>query len=165
MKRLCIILFWILVTAELHGQTKSSINLGNGVILSAVVESFKADQHKYDTCDTGQVWKTICLIDGEIWFGTDQGLSIPKNQLTKMTIKINGIEIGLDVSGMYNPTFTGQLAKKQFKLKSIGEEYILYGYFSDGAGTYTAHWTIIRGKSLRQIITKDERDFYWQLEK
>jgi hypothetical protein len=165
MKRLSIILFAVLVTGALYGQTKSSIDFGNGIILSAVVESFKADQHKYDTCDTGQDWKTICLIDGKIWFGTDQGLDIPKNQLTKMAIKINGKEIGLDVSGMYNPSFTGQLTKNQFKLKSLGEEYTLYGYFSDGAGTYTAHWTIIRNESLRQIITKDERELYWQVEK
>ena len=165
MKRLPIILFAILLTAELYGQTRSSNDFGNGVILRSVVESFKADQHKYDTCDTGQDWKTICLIDGKIWFGTDQGLDLPRNQLSKMTIEIKGQEVELDVSGMYNPSFTGQLTKSQFKLKSVGEEYILYGYFSDGAGTYTAHWTIIRGKSLRQIITKDEREFYWQLEK
>lgn len=147
------------------GKRKSSVDFGNGIILNTQVEPFNAGQHKYDTCDMGQEWKTICLIDGKIWFGTDQGLDIPRNQLTKMTIKISGKEVGLDVSGMYNPSFTGQLTKNQFKLKSIGEEYTLYGYFSDGAGTYTAHWTVIKGKSIRQIITKDERAFYWQLEK
>jgi len=165
MKRLLTILVAFLVTAQLFGQEKTSLDFGNGVILNALVEKFNVVKHKYDTCDTEQEWKTICLIDGKIWFGTDQGLDLPKNQLTKMTIKIRGKEIPLDVSGMYNPSFTGQLTKNQFKLKSAGEEYTLYGYFSDGAGTYTAHWTVIKGESLRQIITKDEREFYWQLEK
>lgn len=165
MKGLPAILIVLLVTTALRAQTKSSIDFGNGVTLSAVVETFQADQHQYDTCDTGQDWKTICLIDGKIWFGNDQGLGLPRNQLSRMTIKINGKETNLDVSGMYNPSFTGQLTKSQFKLKSTGEELVLYGHFSDGAGSYTAHWTIIRGKSLRQVITNDERAFYWQLEK
>lgn len=165
MKKLLVILIVVLVTTAVHGQTKSSIDFGNGVILSAVVETFQANQHQYDTCDTGQDWKTICLIDGKIWFGNDQGLGVPRNQLSKMTIRVDGRETSLDVSGMYNPSFTGQLTKSQFRLKSSGEEFVLYGHFSDGAGAYTAHWIIVRGKSLRQIITDDEREFYWQLEK
>lgn len=166
MKRLPLIVFVFLCTGQLFGQKiSSSIGLGNGVVLNSVVEPFNVKQHKYDTCDMGHELKTICLIDGKIWFGSDTGLELPRNQLMKLTIKTKGKEVELDVTGMYNVSYTGTLREKQFKIKLVGEEYRLYGFFSDGAGTYTAHWTIIRGKSFRQIITRDEREFYWEFEK
>ena len=163
MKILILVLVACVTAGPLSGQKKTStIELADGIILNAVAEPFNIKQHKYDTCDTGLDWETICLIDGKIWFGTDMGLGLPRNQLTKLSIRIKGKDIELDVSGMYNPSFTGELDKGQFRIVSTGEEYTLYGFFSDGAGAYTAHWTIIRGKSLRQIITRDEREFHWQ---
>ena len=105
--------------------------------------------------------KGICLIDGAVWFGCDFGFDLPRNQLIKLTLKIKGKEIPLNVSGMYNPRSTGYLNKEFFKLEEYVGGWILYGGFSDGAGAYTAHWRIVKGKSLRQVISNDERQFYW----
>lgn len=134
-------------------------------MLTGVVESFDRSKHKYDTCDTGLGWKSICLIDGKIWFGADAGMTLPRNQLTKLTITINGVEVPLDVTGMYNPSFLNELSFRQFKLKKVEVGHMLFGAFSDGAGAYTVHWTIIKNKSTRNKITKDEADFNWMSEK
>lgn len=162
MKKTLTISIALLIIAPAFGQkVNSSIDFDKGIILNSVCEPFISSQHKYDTCNNRQV---ICLIDGKIWFGNDLGLELPKNQLTKLSIRINGKDVALDVSGMYNPSLTGKLTKSQFKLETSGDIHTLYGYFSDGAGAYTAHWTIVKNKSLRQIITRDEREFYWQME-
>ena len=145
--------------------TTSTIKFENDIILNGTVEPFIQSKHRYDTCDSGLGWKTICLIDGQIWYGNDLGLRIPKNQLTRLTLRINKNDISLDFSGMFNPSFGGGLTKEQFKLKATEDGYILYGHFSDGAGTYTTNWRIVKNKSIRQTISRDERDFYWQLKK
>jgi hypothetical protein len=146
-------------------QTTSTIKFDHNISLIAVIESFIQSKHKYDTCDNGLGSKSICLIDGQIWYGNDLGLEVPKNQLTRLTLRINNSNINLDISGMFNPNPSGRLTKEQFKWKATEHGYILYGYFSDGAGAYTANWKIVKDKSIRQTISQDERDFYWQLEK
>jgi hypothetical protein len=143
----------------------STIKFDHNISLTAVIEPFIQSKHKYDTCDNGLGSKSICLIDGQIWYGNDLGLEMPKNQLTRLILRINENDINLDISGMFNPNLSGRLTKEQFKWKTTEDGYILYGYFSDGAGTYTAKWKIVRNKSIRQTISRDERDFYWQLEK
>ncbi len=146
-----------------HSQSKTSlIKFDNDIILTGVVEPFVRSEHKYDTCDSGLGWKMICLLDGQIWYGNDAGLEIPKNQLSRLTLRVNKNDINLDVSGMFNPNFNGVLIKEQFKLTSTEDGYILYGHFSDGAGTYTASWRIVKNRSIRQMISADERDFYWK---
>jgi hypothetical protein len=165
MKILLLISGLALVEQCFSQPTTSTIEFDNDIILTGTVEPFIQSKHKYDTCDSGLDWKTICLIDGQIWYGNDLGLTIPKNQLTRLTLRINRNDINLDVSGMFNPNFGGRLTKEQFKLKTTEDGYILYGYFSDGAGTYTTNWRIVKNKSIRQTISRDERDFYWQLEK
>ena len=92
-------------------------------------------------------------------------MDLPRNSLTKLTIKINGAEVPLDITGMYNSSFKNELRTDQFKLKKVEVGYVLFGHFSDGGGTYTAHWTIIKNKSIRNKISTDESDFYWQTEK
>ena len=63
---------------------------------------------------------------------------------------------------MYNPRFGFELSSQQFKIIKKAHDYLLYGYFSDGAGSYTAHWKITNGKSFRLKISNDESDFKWQ---
>jgi hypothetical protein len=66
---------------------------------------------------------------------------------------------------MFNPSFNGILYARQFLLKKESEFYKLYSFFSDGEGTYTVHWKIANGISVREVISNDERFFYWQNEK
>lgn len=145
-------------------STTSKVILSPGVTLTGTIENFDASRHKYDTCNSIDGWKSICLIDGKLWFGSDAGLKLPRNQLTRLSIAIGEQVIELEVTGMYNPSIENELSANQFKFEFQEVGHMLYGYFSDGAGTYTAHWKIVNGKSIRQVITNDERAFYWQRE-
>ncbi len=129
------------------------------------MEDFNAKSHKVDTCDTGLDWDFVCLIDGSPWYGSDAGLFFPRNQLNKLVITIDGINIDLETAGMYNINFKKVLRKKQFSLVKSEFGYRLYAFFSDGAGTYTVHWKIVGNKSLREVISNDERYFEWQIRK
>ena len=156
----CILL--LLISNTNAQKITSKVELEKGVILFATIEKFIPRQHRYDTCTTQFNWKMICLIDGKIWFGTDDGMGLPKYKLKSLTLTINGRKIPLDVTGMYNPSFDGYLSKRQIELVKDNAGYLLYGFFSDGAGTYTAHWRIVKNKSMRLKISRDERDFFWQ---
>ncbi len=143
----------------------SKVVLAKNIELVAVIEKFDSTKHHYDTCITDFEWKTICLIDGQIWFGNDQGLDLPKNKLLKLTIVINGTSIPLETHGMYNINYGSlTIREKQFKLTKTNVGFMLYGFFSDGAGTYTAHWQIIKNKANRNVLSNDENNFLWQLE-
>jgi len=65
---------------------------------------------------------------------------------------------------MFNPNFSGTLFESQFKLKRYKDYFILFAFFSDGAGSYSAHWKIENGKSERIVLSIEEEFFEWQLE-
>jgi hypothetical protein len=158
--RLLFLFTGLFVFSNSHAQTiNSRIELDKKIFLEASVKTFNPKEHKLDTCDTGQGWKMLCLIDNNLWFGSDDGLAPPRYQLNKLTITISGKKIPLDVTGMFNPTYTGKLFLKQFYLEKDQPGYALYGYFSDGAGTYMALWKIVKGRSMRLKISRDETDF------
>lgn len=161
-----IFILLILNYSQLTAQKiTSKVVLAKNIELIAVIEKFDSTKHHYDTCITDFGWKSICLIDEQIWFGTDQGLDLPKNKLLKLTIVINGKSILLETNGMYNVNFGSlTIREKQFKLTKTNVGFMLYGFFSDGAGTYTAHWRIIKNKANRNIISNDESNFSWQNE-
>ena len=92
-------------------------------------------------------------------------MEFPKNELTKLTLELNGDNIKLNTSQMFNPNYSGSLNEGQFKLKKTGNSYMLYAFFSDGAGTYTVYWKINNKKSVRVKISNDEKDFEWQVTK
>ncbi|WP_320815689.1 hypothetical protein [Flavobacterium sp.] len=108
--------------------------------------------------------KYLCKIDNQEWYGSDRGIEFPKNELTKLEVIINNNVIKLETSKMFNPSFSGELFETQFKLKKKKDYYILFAYFSDGAGTYSAHWKIINGKSERIVLSNEEEYFEWQIE-
>lgn len=156
-------LLLIVCFTEVKGQkTTSTVSLSDNIKVTGVIEKFDASKHKIDTCTNEFTFKHICRIDGKKWYGSDQGLELPRTQLKQLKIFINNKPISLDVSGMFNPRFGYELSEKQFKLVKKASQYLLYGYFSDGAGTYTAHWKISNGKSTRLKISNDEKDFTWQ---
>ena len=89
-------------------------------------------------------------------------MDYPKNKLENFTVKLNECYIKLDISKMFNPNYSGELNKNQFKLEKQNDNYVLYGFFSDGAGTYTTNWKIKGCKSERSELSQDEEDFEWQ---
>jgi len=156
MKIILILIFTILSFGQLLAQRNiSTVKIGDNISLTATIESFDSSKHTYDTCDTGLGWSGICLIDGEPWFGCDNGMDLPRNQLVKLSIKINGKDILLDVGGMFNPSYNNEIKKEQFEIENGEFGYYLYGYFSDAAGSYTVQWIIIKGKSMRLKIFKE----------
>ena len=158
------ILFFLLFFVHNSGQNKNNdIKLSKNVHLNYEIKKFDKSKHLLTFCKKG-VQKFICEIDNKKWFGSELQIEIPKNELVKLSIKIHGKTTNLDVSQMYNPNFGGQLGKNQFKLVKYKNYYKLFGYFSDGAGTYTSHWRIVNGNSNRILISNDEKDFEWQLD-
>jgi len=143
----------------------STINLGGGITLTSSIEKFDPSKHIFDTCGAKMQQPSICLIDGKIWFGTDEGMELPVTQLKRLTFTVNGSAIALDITGMYNPSGGNTLKKDHFKVKKEGSGYMVYGMFSDGAGSYTAQWKIVKNRSIRLKISNDEADFKWQNEK
>lgn len=130
----------------------STVELDKQTMLTALIETFEPSKHSYDTCDTGLGWKAICLIDKQLWFGSDAGMELPKNQLIKLSLELKDYQIELDVKGLYNPSWNNQLRKEQFKLEKAEIGYTLTGNFSDGAGAYSVQWLIVNQGSIRIAI-------------
>jgi hypothetical protein len=158
MKQVSLILL-LLSPVFCFGQSiTSSVRLPGGAELRSVIAAFKKDAHRVDTCQRSY----ICKIDGREWYGLDRGLDLPKNELVSLKLKVKGRFVNLPVAGMFNPNYSGRLSAKQFSLKSDRGAYMLYGYFSDGAGSYTAHWRVKGNRAERIVISTDESDFSWQ---
>ena len=146
-------------------KSKSGIiDLADEINLRWRIKNFISENHKIEYCEN-QDAKYICKIDNNDWYGSDFRMDLPKNELKSLAIYIDEKYINLDVSQMFNPNNSGELEKNQFKIKKVNDLYILYGYFSDGAGTYTTSWKIRNGKSERNKISNNEEDFVWQNEK
>jgi len=141
-------------------QTNTTkIELETGILLTGIIETFNPEKHIIDSCDINSEWRAICLIDGIPWFGSDLSSVSPRNQLLKLSISIHNIETDLNVAGMFNPNFDNIIRLNQFSIEKCEVGYNLNGFFSDGAGGYVARWVIIEGKSMRVLISNDERDF------
>ena len=149
---------------EFKNSKSGKIDLTNEINLKWTIKEFSSENHKIEYCEN-QDAKYICRIDNNDWYGSDFKMDLPKNELKSLTIYVDDKYIKLDVSQMFNPNNSGELDKNQFKIKKEKDFYILYGYFSDGAGTYTTSWKIKDGKSFRRKISSNEEDFKWQNEK
>ncbi len=170
-----IILIFVLIQKPTFGEEnklskkveKEKINSGkidlpDEVKLDWSIAEFNKDLHKIEFCE-GIDANYICKIDNEEWFGSDFKMDYPKYKLQNLSIKLNECHIKLDVSKMFNPNYTGVLHGDQFKLEKLhGNIYILYGYFSDGAGTYTTNWKIKDCSAVRSKLSQDDEDFEWQ---
>jgi hypothetical protein len=124
-------------------------------------KNFDEKEHTIQTCLSGKQ-QYICAVDGKPWYGSDTGMSKPKNQLVKFILVIDDTYIYPEISGMFNPNFSGAINNNQIKIKKNGDQYELFGYFSDGAGTYTAKWRIVGNAAIREVISNDETYFDWQ---
>lgn len=137
---------------------EGSIYLEGGISLSFVVEDFDPTKNILDTCKKGQPYAWICKINGIKWYGSDNGLFLPKTQLSMLSITINDIEIPLETSGMYNVNYQW-VSTSQFQLDTIGSKYVLSAGFSDGAGYYEAKWELENSKANRILLSNNEEDF------
>lgn len=142
--------------------TEGEILFENNIKLHWIIKTFNEKEHQIKICKNDFCVQYICAIDNAIWYGSDIPVDKPKNQLTNLVLEIGKNKIILDVSSMFNPNFSGELSKHQFKIVKEGNQYILYGFFSDGAGTYTAHWKIVDTISIRAVISNLEEYFSWQ---
>lgn len=157
MKYLTILL--CLFSSFAFGQIKKGkIALGENISLIWEITPFAEKEHKLQTCDNGAS-AYICTIDALPWYGSDRGMDKPKNQLTKFILIIDGKYFYPEISGMYNPNFSGALKDNQIHITKQGDEYSLDAWFSDGAGTYMAKWRIVAKACIREIITNDEAYF------
>ncbi|MFN7045288.1 MAG: hypothetical protein ACK4M1_08835 [Flavobacterium sp.] len=143
-------------------ENSGIISFENDIKLYWTIKAFNEKANQIKVCENDFGAQYICAIDNAIWYGSDIGLDIPKNQLTNLVLEIGKNKIILDVSSMFNPNFSGKLSKHQFKIAKEANQYVLYGFFSDGAGTYTAHWRIIDTISIREVISNSEEHFSWQ---
>lgn len=158
-----VFLLLLLSSLRINAQENSGIILfENNIKLHWTIKTFNEKEHQIKLCKSDFGVQYICAIDNAIWYGSDIPVDKPKNQLTSLVLEIGKNKIILDVSSMFNPNFSGQLSKHQFKFEKEGNQYILYGFFSDGAGTYTAHWRIIDNISIREVISNSEEYFSWQ---
>lgn len=139
------------------------INLTKNVFLNWKIKDFNKTEHEIEYCESIDA-KYICKIDDKDYFGSDFRIDLPKNELESLSISIDNKSTELDASQIYNPNYSGELNNDQFKLVKKKDYYILYAYFSDGAGTYTTNWKIKNGKAQRGKLSSDEDDFTWQNE-
>ncbi|SIT18059.1 hypothetical protein [Chryseobacterium gambrini] len=148
---------------EFENSRTGRIDLTSTIILRWRIKDFKANENDIEYCENeSQNVKYICEINNEDWYGSETKTELPKNELKSLAIFIDGKYIKLDVSQMFNPNFSGELNKSQFQIKKFKHYYLLFGFFSDGAGTYTAHWKIQNEKAERIKISNNDEDFQWQ---
>lgn len=131
----------------------------NDIKLKVYISEFDATKHQVDICQDNGV-EYYCLIDKSPWFGMDIGMNPPKYQLDSIIFENHKLTTSLDVSGMYNPTFSGTIDKRHFNIASSGESYIINGWFSDGAGTYCARWLLRSNSQIRTLLSNDEGECF-----
>ena len=142
--------------------TEGEILFENNIKLHWTIKTFNEKEHQIKICKNDFGVQYICAIDNAIGYGSDIPVDKPKNQLTNLVLEIGKNKIILNVTSMFNPNLSGELSKHQFKIVKEGNQYTLYGFFSDGAGTYTAHWKIVDTISIREVISNSEEYFSWQ---
>ena len=148
---------------EFENTKSGTIDLKNEAELRWTIIDFNSSNHQIEYCKNEYQDATyICSIDNKLWYGSDFRMDLPKYELKSLIFFVEKKLIKLDVSQMFNPNLNGELIADQFKLEKKDNYYILYGYFSDGAGTYTTNWKIKNGKSERGKLSNDEEDFNWQ---
>lgn len=157
------VLVFIISFSNLFGQKNGTIKIDDNSFIYWEIEKFDISEHTFEYCLESDL-KYLCKIDKQDWFGSDRGLDFPKNELKKLEISINKTRIPLETAQMFNPNFSGALFESQFKLKRYKDHFILFAFFSDGTGSYSAHWKIEDGKSERIVLSIEEEFFEWQLE-
>ena len=143
---------------SLAQSNSGTIALSDSITLSWTIKVFIQKEHQISYCNDGYQ-KYLCKIDNKEWFGDERSEALPVNQLVKLALKIGNRSYNLLTTKMFNPNFSGQLYKHQFNIKKYDKYYMLYSFFSDGAGTYIARWKIFNDRAVRVLISNKEEDF------
>jgi hypothetical protein len=133
-------------------RSRWTLEVRPGVLLRLETRSFDSTQRKIHRC-TIVDWEGVCLIDGRPVFGTDWEL--PTSELVAATVVLEGTEVALDVSCMFDP-WADQPRTEQFLLEEAEGGYGVRGHLSDGAGSYDVEWFVIQGASVRTKLVKGE---------
>jgi hypothetical protein len=105
----------------------------------------------------------LCFIDGHMVHGTDG--KTPSTQLKGLTVLVDGKEVSLDVSGMYDPFINeDELVSRASITPYWGDLKKLTVRFSDGAGGYAAQWIFSSKGSSRVFLGSPEQVFELQEE-
>lgn len=156
MKKLLFILFCVLAVSS---RAQSELRYENNLELKAYISEFNPRMHVIDTCISGVI-QYYC-IDATPWFGSDLNLELPNYQLDSLLFSNGDFQVSLDVTSMYNPTYSGTIDKRHFEIIANGDTYTIRGWFSDGAGTYCARWLVRSGKQLRMLLSNDEAECFY----
>jgi hypothetical protein len=98
----------------------------------------------------------LCFIDGHMVHGTDG--KTPSTQLKGLTVLVDGKEVSLDVSGMYDPFLNeDELVSRASITPYWGDLKKLTVRFSDGAGGYMAQWVFSSAGSTRVFLGSPEQ--------
>lgn len=153
------ILALVLLIIACKTQAQNVLHFDNSLELHITIEEFNMDIHTVDTCYFDNT-PYICKIDEMEWYGTDMGLELPKYQLEEVIVIHNGEKIKLDVTQMFNPVFSKTITERHFQIESVNGQFSIYGWFSDGAGTYCAKWLVKGGSSKRTLLSNSEADCF-----
>lgn len=132
-------------------QEQASFLLLPDVTLHVRASKFRPEDHKIERFTIWADWQGVGLIDGKQVFGTDW--SMPHTQLIAAHVEIGGKTIPLDVSCLFNP-WVDIPSKDQFSCTPVEGGYKIRGGFSDGAGSYSVEWRIVRDHSVRLCINQ-----------
>lgn len=114
------------------------------------MEKFIPQNHTIENCGD-----YTCIIDGELFFGTDG--KIPNKKITKMVFVHKDFVTELETSGMYDPAINKDNIKSRIRAAHYwGDFYKVVAQLSDGAGTYVAQWIVTKNCSMRTHISNME---------
>jgi hypothetical protein len=125
--------------------------LVDGYPIQSEVVPFKENKALLNYCGD-----YLCFIDGHMVHGTDG--KTPSTQLKGLTVLVDGKEVSLDVSGMYDPFLNeDELVSRASIAPYWGNLKKLTVRFSDGAGGYMAQWVFSSAGSTRVFLGSPEQ--------
>ena len=132
------------------GEKTASLTVKDVGSLHFITATFKADEHKLKFCGD-----YLCVIDDTLFFGSD---GKKPNTITKrFFFKINGNNIDLNITGMFEPGVTPENISQRINVEPYwGDFYKVAGRFSDGAGSYIAQWIVSKDGAIRTHLSDME---------
>ncbi|RDH85974.1 MAG: hypothetical protein DIZ80_00430 [endosymbiont of Galathealinum brachiosum] len=151
LKQLIILISLIsLGTSCTASEKVSSMTVKDVGSLHFIASTFKTDEHKLKFCGD-----YLCVIDGHLFFGSDG--KKPAIITKRFYFKINGHDIDLNITGMFEPGVTSENISQRISVEHYwGDFYKVAGRFSDGAGSYIAQWIVSKDGSIRTHLSDME---------
>jgi hypothetical protein len=148
-----VVFYCPLVFSQTSDATRQvALDLGHGIKLTMTASPFDPRKHSVERCQH-EDWSGVCLIDGKPVFGTDG--DVPRARLDRATVQVKSRVVELDTSCMYDP-WVGRPDSTLFSAAENEDGILITGKFSDGAGSYFAQWLVVKGGSVRTVLSTDE---------